>query len=77
VGDEENNSAGMRAAISFLAQMQDEGYDFIACMNSEGVIPKFPGDTNRYVDIGSVGKIMPMFYCVGRESHVECGDHGT
>ena len=70
VGDEENNSAGMRAAISFLAQMQDEGYDFIACMNSEGVIPKFPGDTNRYVDIGSVGKIMPMFYCVGRESHV-------
>ena len=70
VGDEENNSAGMRAAISFLADMQAQEYDFLACINSEGVIPKFPGDTNRYVDIGSAGKIMPMFYCVGRESHV-------
>lgn len=70
VGDEENNSAGMRAAITYLADMQSEGYDFLACINSEGVIPKFPGDTNRYIDIGTVGKIMPMFYCVGRESHV-------
>jgi arginine utilization protein RocB len=70
VGDEENNSAGMRAAITYLANMQAEGYDFLACINSEGVIPKFPGDTNCYVDIGTIGKIMPMFYCVGRESHV-------
>ncbi len=70
VGDEENNSAGMIAAISHLAKLQDEGMDFVACVNSEGIIPKYPGDTNRYIDIGSIGKIMPMFYCVGRESHV-------
>ncbi len=70
VGDEENNSAGMRAAITYLAGLQDKGYDFVACISSEGVIPKYPGDTNRYIDIGTIGKIMPMFYCVGRESHV-------
>lgn len=70
VGDEENNSAGMRAAITYLANLQDAGMDFVACVNSEGIIPKYPGDKNRYVDIGTIGKIMPMFYCVGRESHV-------
>lgn len=70
VGDEENNSAGMISAISFLANLQEEGLDFIAAVNSEGIIPKYPGDTNRYIDIGTIGKIMPMFYCVGRESHV-------
>jgi arginine utilization protein RocB len=70
VADEENNSAGMRAAISHLAKLQDQGMEFVACVNSEGVIPKYPGDTTRYVDVGTIGKIMPFFYCVGRESHV-------
>lgn len=70
VVDEENNSAGMRAAITHLAKLEDQGLEFVACINSEGVIPKYPGDTNRYIDIGTIGKIMPFFYCVGRESHV-------
>ncbi len=71
VPDEENNSAGMRTAVKYLAGLQKtEGLDFLACVNSEGTGPKFPGDRNRYVDIGTIGKIMPFFYCVGRESHV-------
>ena len=70
VADEENNSAGMRAAISHLAKLQEEGMEFVACINSEGVIPKYPEDRKRYVDVGTIGKIMPFFYCVGRESHV-------
>lgn len=70
VGDEENNSAGMRAAITYLANLQEKGMDFVACVNSEGIIPKYPGDKNRYIDVGTIGKIMPLFYCVGRESHV-------
>ncbi|HON87825.1 MAG TPA: M20/M25/M40 family metallo-hydrolase, partial [Bacillota bacterium] len=70
VADEENNSAGMRAAISHLAKLQEKGMEFVACINSEGVIPKHPGDRKRYVDVGTIGKIMPFFYCVGRESHV-------
>lgn len=70
VVDEENNSAGMRTAITHLAKLQNQGLEFVACINSEGVIPKYPGDTNRYIDIGTIGKIMPFFYCVGRESHV-------
>jgi len=70
VGDEENNSAGMRAAVTYLANLREKGMDFVACVNSEGIIPKYPGDKNRYIDVGTVGKIMPFFYCVGRESHV-------
>ncbi len=70
VPDEENTSAGMRQAISELARLQKEGLQFLACVNSEGTGPKFDGDTNRYVDVGTIGKIMPFFYCVGRESHV-------
>lgn len=61
VVDEENNSAGMRTAITHLAKLQNQGLEFVACINSEGVIPKYPGDTNRYIDIGTIGKIMPFF----------------
>lgn len=71
VPDEENNSAGMRTAVKYLAGLQEaEDLDFLFCVSSEGTGPKFPGDRNRYVDIGTIGKIMPFFYCVGRESHV-------
>ncbi len=71
VCDEENNSAGMRAAIKRLASLrEEEKLDYLACINSEGFIPREPGDRKRYVHLGTIGKIMPMFYCVGREAHV-------
>ncbi|MGI5862452.1 MAG: M20/M25/M40 family metallo-hydrolase [Myxococcales bacterium] len=71
VCDEEVNSAGMRAAIKRLASLRvEEGLDYLACINSEGFIPREPGDRRRYVHLGTIGKIMPMFYCVGHEAHV-------
>jgi arginine utilization protein RocB len=71
VGDEENRSAGMISALRHLERLQkDEGLDFIACVNTEGVAQRHRGDTTRYISVGTIGKLMPMFYCVGRESHV-------
>jgi arginine utilization protein RocB len=71
VGDEENRSAGMISAIKHLERLQEEeGLDFVACVNAEGVAQRHHGDTNRYISVGTIGKLMPMFYCVGRESHV-------
>ena len=31
---------------------------------------EFEGDENKYVYIGTVGKLMPSFYVVGKETHV-------
>lgn len=74
VGDEENQSAGMLSAVEHLLRVQEEeGLDFVACVNTEGETQKFAGDSSRYVSLGTIGKMMPVFYCVGRESHV--GSH--
>lgn len=71
VGDEENRSAGMISALKHLERLQeDEGLDFIACVNTEGVAERYHGDSTRFISVGTIGKLMPMFYCVGRESHV-------
>ena len=74
VCDEENQSAGMLSAVEHLIRIrEEEGLEFLACVNTEGETQKYAGDSNRYVSLGTVGKMMPVFYCVGRESHV--GSH--
>lgn len=71
VPDEENNSTGMRGAVPYLVKFQEEmGLDYIAAINCEPSSPAFPGDTRRYIHLGTVGKIMPFFYVVGKETHV-------
>ncbi|HHX28942.1 MAG TPA: M20/M25/M40 family metallo-hydrolase [Firmicutes bacterium] len=71
VGDEENRSAGMLSSIKHLERLQEEeGLDFVACVNTEGEVQEYDGDAKRYISVGTIGKLMPMFYCVGRESHV-------
>ncbi|HHY75369.1 MAG TPA: M20/M25/M40 family metallo-hydrolase [Firmicutes bacterium] len=70
VCDEENRSAGMISAVKHLERLQEEGLDFIACVNAEGVAQRYHGDNTRYISVGTIGKLMPMFYCVGRETHV-------
>ena len=69
VPDEESDSAGMRAAISELARLQAAGETFLACVNTEPCV----GDAESgrgMVHLGTIGKIMPLFYCIGREAHV-------
>ena len=78
VPDEEGNSAGMRGALPGLCAFGREyGLDFIAALSGE---PAFwtsrreggnaaASEAGRIFFTGTTGKIMPMFFCVGREAH--------
>ncbi|GAB3791569.1 M20/M25/M40 family metallo-hydrolase [Virgibacillus kimchii] len=71
VPDEEVNSKGMLEALPAIDLIKkEEGLTFKACLNSEPSFSKYPGDPNHYIYTGSVGKILPGFYCYGKESHV-------
>jgi arginine utilization protein RocB len=68
VPDEENNSAGMLGAVPFLNKLRDqESLDYQAVINSEPA--NFNDDGTFNVFIGAIGKVLPMFYCVGKETH--------
>lgn len=70
VPDEENNSAGMLAAVELLQELKEEkGLEYTCCIVSEPDFPKYPGDNNRYIYTGTVGKLLPVFYCTGKETH--------
>jgi arginine utilization protein RocB len=70
VPDEEGDSVGMRGSVSFLAELREkEGLDFLACVNVEPVFEA----ASPAIYYGTIGKIMPFYFCVGRESHV--GDY--
>ncbi|UJL44778.1 M20/M25/M40 family metallo-hydrolase [Virgibacillus sp. NKC19-16] len=71
VPDEEVNSQGMLTALPVLRQLQkSENLTFNACMNGEPMFTKYPGDPAKYMYTGSIGKVLPGFYCYGKESHV-------
>lgn len=71
VPDEEVNSFGMLAALPVLEELKEKHQlDFIACLNGEPMFSQFPGDLNHYLYTGSVGKLLPGFFCYGKETHV-------
>lgn len=71
VPDEENASAGMRGAAPHLARLQrDLGLEYLAAVNSEPTEAGRPTAVTPTVFLGTVGKLMPVFLCLGRESHV-------
>ena len=71
VGDEEGNSGGMLSFVHELIQRQEqEGYDYLAVIDTDYTAPRYENDYNRYIYIGTVGKLMPSFYVVGKETHV-------
>ena len=71
VCDEESNSTGMLNFVPHLVKLREEkGYDYMAMIDPDYMAPAFPGDQEKYVFIGTVGKIMPTFYVVGKETHV-------
>jgi arginine utilization protein RocB len=69
VPDEENNSAGMRAAAGSLARAQEEGLDLLGCIMVEPSDPGYIGGNGRVVSFGTVGKIMPFVLVMGKEAH--------
>jgi arginine utilization protein RocB len=71
VGDEEGNSGGMLAFVPELVRLQEaEGYDYLAVIDTDYTAPRYENDSSRYIYIGTVGKLMPSFYVVGKETHV-------
>lgn len=71
VCDEEANSSGMLSVIPELVKMkEEEGFDYLALLDTDYMTSEYEGDENKYVYIGTVGKLMPSFYIVGKETHV-------
>ncbi|MBM7660976.1 arginine utilization protein RocB [Bacillus mesophilus] len=71
VPDEEVNSAGMIGAVPALVELADtHDLQYVACLNSEPMFSKYPGDENYYMYTGSIGKVLPGFLSVGKETHV-------
>lgn len=71
VPGEESNSEGMLGAAKYLAELQREkGYEYIALLLPEPYMFADPHDNIRRIHIGACGKLMPMFFFVGKETHV-------
>ncbi|HOB34547.1 MAG: M20/M25/M40 family metallo-hydrolase [Firmicutes bacterium] len=70
VCDEEGNSAGMLSVVPELLRLREqEGFEYIALLDTDYSAPRFEGDKTRYIYVGTVGKLMPSFYVVGSEAH--------
>ncbi|HEY8363315.1 MAG TPA: M20/M25/M40 family metallo-hydrolase [Tissierellaceae bacterium] len=70
VCDEEGNSSGMLSVVPELVRLKkEEGFEYQAIIDTDYMAPRYEGDNNRYVYVGTIGKIMPSFYIVGSEAH--------
>ena len=69
--DEEDNSHGILTGLKEFKKLKEtEGFDYIACINADYSTGYNLTDINRYVYFGSIGKLLPSFYVVGKETHV-------
>lgn len=71
VPDEENASAGMRGVVPWLLTLaRDRGLDYLAAIDAEPSAAGLPDAPGPVLFEGTVGKVMPAFFCIGRETHV-------
>ncbi len=71
VTDEEANSKGMLSSVPLLLKLKEEqGLAYQAAIDTDYTSERTQGDPNRYLYAGTVGKLMPSFYVVGKETHV-------
>ncbi len=69
--DEENESAGVLQGVQLLLRLREQyGLHYIGAINTDYTTATYPGDQQRYIYTGTVGKLLPSFLCIGRESHV-------
>src|SRR5699024_8116918 len=69
--DEEDSSHGILSALKTLQKWRKEqGFEYVAAINSDFVAPAYDGDENRYVYKGTVGKLLPCFFITSEETHV-------
>ncbi|GAC1636947.1 MAG: M20/M25/M40 family metallo-hydrolase [Herpetosiphon sp.] len=68
--DEEESSHGMRAAAARLPTLTEErGITPLAAINLDSANDRGDGSVGRAIFLGSVGKLLPAVYIVGRETH--------
>ena len=61
----------MLSCVPELVKLQeDEGFEYTALLDTDYMTSEYEGDENKYVYIGTVGKLMPSFFIVGKETHV-------
>ncbi|MEG0290385.1 MAG: M20/M25/M40 family metallo-hydrolase [Erysipelotrichaceae bacterium] len=71
VPDEERNSEGMCAAAHQLCEFQNQhDLKIASCVVGEPDISFEKLEKGKRMFVGAAGKIMPLFYCVGKETHV-------
>ncbi len=69
--DEERNSRGMLSAVPELLRFREENQlEYIGCVVGEPDITSSEMGDGHRLHVGAAGKIMPAFYCVGKETHV-------
>ncbi len=67
---EENQHTGIMEALTVLQELKDnKGLDYRVALNSDYISEMYPGDRSRYIYLGTVGKILPCFYIIGKETH--------
>lgn len=70
VADEEGQSLGMLSGVEALDRLAvEKGWEFVAAVDTDYMTGKYPGDQQKYVYLGSVGKLLPCFYLYGEETH--------
>jgi arginine utilization protein RocB len=68
---EENQHTGIIESLGILKNLQkEEGLEYKVAINNDVVSPLYHGDENKYIYLGAVGKLLPCFYIVGKETHV-------
>jgi arginine utilization protein RocB len=71
VADEEGQSLGMLSGVEDLERLaRDKGWHFVAAVDTDYMTGRYQEDEQKYVYIGSVGKLLPCFYIYGEETHV-------
>lgn len=71
VTDEEGNSKGMLSCVPELVRIKKENeLSYQVAVDTDYTSTRTLLDPNRYLYAGTVGKLMPSFYVVGKETHV-------
>ncbi len=68
---EESTSLGIMKSLEALLRMKETWHlDYRAAMNLDCSNPHYNGDKNHYLYFGTVGKLLPCFYILGKETHI-------
>jgi arginine utilization protein RocB len=68
--DEEGASHGMLTAVDALPEVASRwGLALKGAINTDFIAPRFPGDQERPVFLGTIGKLLPSVFVAGVETH--------